>query len=94
MIDLLSMSDWMIFVIAGLLGGAANLILEHEGRILFPRFIKNGKGEKIGLVLGFLGNLLVGIVVALIADTNFFISLGGAFAGNVVANKLSFKKRG
>jgi hypothetical protein len=91
MIDPTSISDYFTFGMAGLLGGLANQIVMHDGKLIFPKFIRDGNGNKRGVVLGFFGSILVGVVVALITDTNFLIALGGAFAGNAIVNQIKFK---
>ena len=77
-------AQYLILSLAGLLGALVNVALEGEP-ILLPRI------EDHQLHLGFGGNLIICITVALLVDHNFQMAFFAALCGTVTLRSLKAK---
>lgn len=72
-----------IFIIGGVIGSFIKIVFENDGEFKLPTVYKqtiNG-AEKRLLSVGFLGNVFVGVMVAVYADHSLLVSILAAIAG-------------
>jgi len=81
------------FVLWGLLGSVVKTVVERDGQIVFPRKVHLADGAT-ALQLGFIGNIIVGTIVAVVVDHSTTVSFFSAISGSYILEKGSSKTRG
>ena len=65
-----------VFIVGGLLGSLAKIIVESDGQFIFPKIICDPvTGRRVGITLGFIGNIFIGILTAVCFDNSFIVAV-------------------
>jgi hypothetical protein len=78
------------FVAGGVLGSLAKVILESDGHLAFPSIEKDCNG-RLSIYMGVFGNVLVGVVTALVVDHSFYVAVFSSITGSYLLEKGSSK---
>ena len=77
------------FIIGGLLGSIVKTVVEGDGKFVLPKVYTvqiNGNTQRV-LSVGFVGNIMVGVIVAVIVDHSFLVSFFSSIAGPFLLEK-------
>lgn len=75
------------YISAGFLGSLSKAILDSDGHLVFPYIFKSTDGKITEIQLGFVGNVFVGIMTAIIVDHSFAVAFFASMAGGMVLEK-------
>ena len=76
------------YLVGGLVGSMAKVILISDGHLLLPKIEFNNHGKATALYLGFLGNIILGVCVAVTIDHSFYMSVLASFSGGIILERL------
>lgn len=74
----------LTYIMGGVVGSILKIVLEQDGKFIIPKAYNttiDGIERKV-LSLGFLGSVLVGVFVAMVADHSFLVSVLASMMGS------------